>query len=107
MIHINTATPEELKKIPGVGDKIAASIIRMREIYGVIKKDALSFLLKGTISQEVYNMIDFSEAKPDPFDFNFANLPSVPKSAVWEPLKSFTDPTTTSEQIQQPHMWML
>ena len=77
----------------------------MREIYGVVKKDALSFMLKGNISQEMYDMIDFSEAKPDPLDFNLASLPSVPKSAVYEPLKTFTNPTTASQQILQPAIW--
>ena len=58
-ININTATAEELRQIPGVGEKVAQLIIRFREIYGVVKKEALSLALQGNLSSEVLDMIDF------------------------------------------------
>ena len=90
-ININTATAEELRQIPGVGEKVAQLIIRFREIYGVVKKEALSLALRGNLSSEVLDMIDFSVAKSeDPFAFDLQSLPSVPKTDSWEPLVTFT-----------------
>ncbi len=37
-VNINTATKEELMKIPGVGPKMAEQIIKHREIYGKFKR---------------------------------------------------------------------
>ena len=38
-INVNTTNKEELKQIPGVGEKIANQILQFREVYGVVKKE--------------------------------------------------------------------
>lgn len=38
LVNINTATEEQLKKIPGVGDKIAKAIVEARKKVGKFKK---------------------------------------------------------------------
>ena len=88
-INVNTATAEELKQIPGIGDKVARLIIQFREIYGVVKREALNLALRGNLSLEVLDLIDFSVPKQDPFDIDLRCLPSVPKTDSWEPLVSF------------------
>ena len=90
-ININSATAEELKQIPGVGEKVAQLILRFREIYGVVKKEALSLALRGNLSSEVLDMIDFSVSNSeDPFEFDLQSLPSVPKTDSLEQLVTFT-----------------
>ena len=37
-VNINTATKEELMKIPGIGPKMAEQIIKHREVYGEFKR---------------------------------------------------------------------
>ena len=89
MLNANTATAEELKGIPGVNDKIAQLILRFKEIYGVVRKEALILALWGDISQDVLDQIDFSLPRiDDPFDLDC--LPAVPKTKLWEkPMVSF------------------
>ena len=89
MLNANTATAEELKGIPGVNDKIAQLILRFKEIYGVVRKEALILALRGDISPDVLDQIDFSLPRiDDPFDLDC--LPAVPKTKLWEkPMVSF------------------
>ena len=89
MLNANTATVEELKGIPGVNDKIAQLILRFKEIYGVVRKGALILALRGDISPDVLDQIDFSLPRiDDPFDLDC--LPAVPKTKLWEkPMVSF------------------
>ena len=89
MLNANTATAEELKGIPGVNDKIAQLILRFKEIYGVVRKEALILALRGDISPDVLDKIDFSLPRiDDPFDLDC--LPAVPKTKLWEkPMVSF------------------
>ena len=83
MLNANTAVAEELKGIPGVNDKIAQLILRFKEIYGVVRKEALILALRGDISPDVLDQIDFSLPRiDDPFDLNC--LPAVPKTNLWE-----------------------
>ena len=83
MLNANTATEEELKGIPGVNDKIAQLILRFKEIYGVVRKEALILALRGDISPDVLDQIDFSLPRiDDPFDLDC--LPAVPKTNLWE-----------------------
>ena len=104
-ININTATAEELREIPGVGEKVAGLIIRFRDIYRVVKKEALSLALRGNLSEQILDMIDFSDPKSeDPFNFDIESLPSVPKTAVWEPLRTFTEQTSLRSP-EQREMW--
>ena len=65
MLNVNTATVEELKLILGVGDKIAQLILRFKEIYGVVSKEALILALWGDISSDVLDQIDFSVPRID------------------------------------------
>ena len=89
MLNANTATAEELKGIPGVNDKIAQLILRFKEIYGVVRKEALILALRGDISPDVLDQIDFSLPRiDDPFDLDC--LPAVPKTNLLEkPMVSF------------------
>ena len=89
LINVNTATAEELKQIPGIGDEVARLIIQFREIYGVVKREALNLALRGNLSSKVLDLIDFSVPKQDPFDRDIRCLPSLPKIDSWEPLVSF------------------
>ena len=91
MLNVNTATLEELKLIPGVGDKIAQLILRFKEIYGVVRKEALIMALWGDISPDVLDQIDFSVPRmDDPFEIDIKSLPAVPKTNSWEkPMMSF------------------
>ena len=78
-INVNIATKEDLKQIPGIGEKVAQLIIQFREIYGVVKKEALNLAVRGNLSSEALEMIDFSVPRPDnPFDIDLSCLPSVP-----------------------------
>ena len=104
-ININAATAEELREIPGVGEKVAGLIIRFRYIYGVVKKEALSLALRGNLSEQILDMIDFSDPKSeDLFNFDIESLPSVPKTDVWEHLRTFTEQTSLRSP-EQREMW--
>ena len=90
LINVNTADKEELKQIPGVGERVARLLIQFREVYGVIKKEALNLALRGKLPAEALDMIDFSVPRQeDPFDVDLSCLPAVPKTNSWEPLVSF------------------
>ena len=91
MLNVNTATVEELKLIPGVGDKIAQLILRFKDIYGVVRKEALILALRGDISPDVLDQIDFSVPRmDDSFEIDIECLPAVPKTNSWEkPMVSF------------------
>ena len=104
-INVNTATTEDLKQIPGVGEKVAQLLIQFRDVYGVIKREALNLALRRHLSDEVLEMIDFSVPKlDDPFDIDLSCLPSVPKTNSWEPLVSFAHQTASrrSRSPQEP-----
>lgn len=77
----------------GIGNKVAELIIRLSEIYGVVKKEAPDLALRANLSSEALNISDCSKA--DPFDIDIGCLPSVPKTDSWEPLVSFTHQSTS------------
>ena len=102
LINVNTADKEELKQIPGVGERIARLLIQFREVYGVIKKEALNFALRGKLPAEALEMIDFSVPRQeDPFDIDLSCLPAVPKTNSWEPLVSFAHQTAARQPRYQ------
>ena len=78
--NVNIAEKEELKQIPGVGERAALLLIQFREVYGVIKKEALNLALRGKLPAEALDMTDFSVPRQkDPFDTDLSCLPAVPK----------------------------
>ena len=95
-INVNTANAEELKQIPRIGDKVAQLLIQFRDTYGVVKREALNLALRGNLSSEIVDLIDFSVPKlNDPFEIDLHCLPSVPKTDSWEPLVSFAHQTAS------------
>ena len=102
LINVNKADKEELKQIPGVGERIARLLIQFREVYGVIKKEALDLALRGKLPAEALEMIDFSVPRQeDPFDIDLSCLPAVPKTNSWEPLVSFAHQTAARQPRYQ------
>ena len=102
LINVNTADKEELKQIPGVGERVARLLIQFREVYGVIKKEALNLALRGKLPAEALEMIDFSVPRQeDPFDIDLSCLPAVPKTNSWEPLVSFAHQTAARQSRYQ------
>ena len=102
LINVNTADKEELKQIPGVGERVARLLVQFREVYGVIKKEALNLALRGKLPAEALEMIDFSVPRQeDPFDIDLSCLPAVPKTNSWEPLVSFAHQTTARQSRSQ------
>ena len=102
LINVNTADKEELKQIPGVGERVARLLIQFREVYGVIKKEALNLALRGKLPAEALDMIDFSVPRQeDPFDIDLSCLPAVPKTNSWEPLVSFAHQTAARQSRYQ------
>lgn len=57
-VNINTATPEELEKLPGVGQVIAERIVAHRDKYGLFRRPEHLMMVRG-ISDE-----KFRELKP-------------------------------------------
>ena len=102
LINVNTADKEELKQIPGVGERVARLLIQFREVYGVIKKEALNLALRGKLPAEALEMIDFSvPRREDPFDIDLSCLPAVPKTNSWEPMVSFAHQTAARQSKYQ------
>ena len=102
LINVNTADKEELKQIPGVGERVARLLIQFREVYGVIKKEALNLALRGKLPAEALEMIDFSvPRREDPFDIDLSCLSAVPKTNSWEPLVSFAHQTAARQSKYQ------
>ena len=102
LINVNTADKEELKQIPGVGERVARLLIQFREVYGVIKKEALNLALRGKLPAEALEMIDFTVPRQeDPFDIDLSCLPAVPKTNSWEPLVSFAHQTAARQSRYQ------
>ena len=102
LINVNTADKEELKQIPGVGERVARLLIQFREVYGVIKKEALNLALRGKLPAEALEMIDFSVPRQeDAFDIDLSCLPAVPKTNSWEPLVSFAHQTAARQSKYQ------
>ncbi|MFL6546666.1 MAG: ComEA family DNA-binding protein [Candidatus Udaeobacter sp.] len=56
LLNINTATKEELEKLPGIGPTTAQKIIEHREKYGPFKRIEHLLIVKG-ISDKVFREI--------------------------------------------------
>ncbi|HEX8495486.1 MAG TPA: helix-hairpin-helix domain-containing protein [Pyrinomonadaceae bacterium] len=56
LININTATPEELDKLPGIGAALAARIVEHRERYGRFRRAEHLLMVRG-ISERRYQTI--------------------------------------------------
>ena len=55
-INLNTATPDELEKLPGIGEALAARIIEHREKYGRFRRVEHLLLVRG-ISERRFRAI--------------------------------------------------
>ena len=78
-VRINFASVEELRTIPGVGEKLAGLIMSIREKSGNITPDILIALTRGRVSQKTIDDIDFSfnVELPDELDSSFESLDSL------------------------------
>ena len=56
LININTATREELEKLPGIGEALAARIVEHRERYGRFRRAEHLLMVRG-ISERRYHSI--------------------------------------------------
>lgn len=56
LININTATREELEKLPGIGEGLAARIVEHRERYGRFRRAEHLLMVRG-ISERRYHTI--------------------------------------------------
>ena len=65
-IFVNFASPEELKPIPGVGNKTAGAIVAIRQDHGNITPILLTGIMRKSISPEVMDCLDFTPS-PDYF----------------------------------------
>jgi competence ComEA-like helix-hairpin-helix protein len=57
-ININTASIEELKNLPQIGEKLAQKIIEHREKFGRFRKAELLMLVEGISDKRVREMRD-------------------------------------------------
>ena len=61
-LKVNFADEDELTRIPGVGPKLAKSLVTIRQLQGNITMELLKVLTKRTLSAEVLESLDFSES---------------------------------------------
>ena len=102
LINVNTADKEELKEIPGVGERVARLLTQFREVYGVIKKEALNLALRGKLPAEALEMIDFSVPRQeDPFDIDLSCLPAVPQDKFMGTIGELR-PSNSSKTVKVP-----
>lgn len=55
-ININTATAEELDKLPNIGEKLAAKIVEHREKFGNFRKPEHLMLVRGVSDRRFREM---------------------------------------------------
>jgi competence protein ComEA len=55
-ININTATPQELEKLPGVGKVIAERIVAHREQYGPFRRAEHLMMVRGISDRKFREM---------------------------------------------------
>ena len=77
-ININNATMQQLCGIPGIGPAKANAIIKHRQKYGSVSKEALSLLLMGGMEGDVIRSLDFTS--PSPYQLPPLSLGSSPVS---------------------------
>ena len=66
LVSINFATFEQLIAVPGIGDKVANTILSVRESCGNIDEKVLIMLTRGKSSKEDLEKIDFTSKKDFP-----------------------------------------
>ena len=62
-INVNTASIEELEKLPGIGKALAARIVEHREIYGPFRKPEHLMVVPGISDRKFRNMRDLIVAE--------------------------------------------
>ncbi|KAH3787055.1 hypothetical protein DPMN_165174 [Dreissena polymorpha] len=65
VVQIHTASEAELRAIPGVGQKTAKVIVRLREKHGTMTPELLSLALGRTVPRHVLELVEFPEAEQD------------------------------------------
>ena len=55
-ININTASAEELEKLPGIGEGLAARIIEHREKFGPFRKPEHLIIVRGISDKRFHNL---------------------------------------------------
>ena len=66
LVSINFATFEQLIAVPGIGDKVANTILSVRESCGSIDEKFLIMVTRGKLSKEDLEKIDFTSNKAFP-----------------------------------------
>ena len=66
LVSINFATFEQLTAVPGIGDKVANTILSVRESCGNIDEKVIIMLTRGKLSKENLEKIDFTSNKAFP-----------------------------------------
>ena len=121
LVAINFATFEQLKSIPGIGEKVANTIVSVRDSSGNINEQILTMLTRGKLSKETMDSIDFTSNKtfapsltvestkttspiphpPGPLDMAKDKL----SSTIFDPVKNIFSPKpipVKSEPVQTP-----
>ena len=62
-ININRCSYEDLLTLPGVGEKIATQIWRMREDWGALELEDLTQLPHLRVTQQFLDLIEFSSER--------------------------------------------
>ena len=60
LVSINFAGKDQLKSVPGIGDKVANAILSVRESSGNISEQVLHLLTRGSLTTESLQMLDFT-----------------------------------------------
>ena len=63
LVNINTATPAELERLPGIGPSLAARIIEQRTRYGPFRRIEHLLIIPGISERRFAEMRPFIEAK--------------------------------------------
>ncbi|XP_052220032.1 G patch domain-containing protein 8-like isoform X1 [Dreissena polymorpha] len=97
VVRINTASEAELRAIPGVGQKTAKVIVRLREKYGTMTPKLLSLALGRTVPSHVLQLVEFPEAEQD-----FSLVVSDDLSEQFAEVEQFALSLPASVQVQSP-----
>ncbi|XP_052219603.1 uncharacterized protein LOC127850481 [Dreissena polymorpha] len=97
VVRINTASEAELRAIPGVGQKTAKVIVRLREKYGTMTPELLSLALGRTVPSHVLQLVEFPEAEQD-----FSLVVSDDLSEQFAEVEQFALSLPASVQVQSP-----
>ena len=104
-VNIDEATEEELLSLPGIGEKRAGTLLKLRKKYGHISKDRLSEVIGGSLSQSFLSLVEFSAPPEDEAFESKSKLTSDESDSekvgpvFFSPMKS--DPKTTLEHVTE------